>query len=144
MQIFLILAALFSPSVFAAPACWQCISGFPGYDIPVHGYPSSSREHVAREAVRSCRLIVPAWRKDPSVCVLKRCQQTRCVVSDPGNEPPRGPWCNQNSECGFGSLCIGGKCVRKDDPFRNKCSADSDCGGAFDRTFGRCVMGQCR
>ncbi len=145
---FSLLLALFlvsSPGQ-AAPVrkCWQCVAGTSYYDVPVHGYPSSTREGLEKESLRVCRIIIKSWRKNPAECALKRCAQTACVVDDPSDdEPSRGPWCNSNDSCGLGSLCIGGKCVRKDDPFDNKCSSDSDCGGTFGG-HGTCRLGRCQ
>jgi hypothetical protein len=141
-RFFLLVSLALSTAAFAdsKPRCWECVSGTFYYNVPVSGQTAqSSRESISAESLRVCRIIIHSWNRNPNDCSFKSCHQFAC---DNDASAPTSPFCNSNASCGFGSLCIGGRCVDKQDPFANKCTSDSQCGGKFDRG-GHCRLGRC-
>jgi hypothetical protein len=80
--------------------CWSCTAGTATYEVPLYAQrPSDSKESLANESLRVCRIIVSSWGEDAKACVVKSCEQTSCVLDEPS--PPRVPsvgYCDRHPE----------------------------------------------
>lgn len=147
---FLVFAFLFlslGPSpAFAAGKEWVCWTKIRPHQSNHFKGCHASKAQAIRLSKASCLSYVKRmgykWGSTPDDCYAGTCKQELCEIP-PEPRDPSNPFCNWNSECGDGRVCLSGICRDKNDNMNNRCTSDDECGGPLDsgkrcHPFGYC------